>query len=497
MALSFVEHVGDGTTGEFAVPFPYISQQHVKASSAGLPVSFEWLSPGVIKIQPAPAADTIVKVYRETPNDSRLVDFEDDSVIDEALLDAMSLQLFYIAQEAFDLSATSITIVADGNYDARARRVKNVADPVELTDAINLRTFQSDFLPRLQAEANRAEAAANTSLVLKSDFDAKWAGILQKEQDFNTSFNQIRTWEMQVAANRDAVQLARNAVETMKTLIEGYKASIENTRAGFNTDAAEALAAYGAAVTQAETELGLIADAVAGDRVRAESAASAAQASALAAAGHATTTVTKAQEATNAASAALSYKEAVEAVGTDAVALQNAVLAAEAAANRAEAAEGANVTWDVITGKPATFAPSAHGHTWDEVSGKPAVFPPADHSHDWTTIGNKPTAFTPVAHGHTWAEITGKPAFFSGSFADLTDKPATYAPSAHTHAWDEVTGKPTVFPSDWAQVANKPTTYPPATHNHDGVYVKQSRITISTADPSGGVDGDLWFKYSV
>lgn len=34
-------------------------------------------------------------------------------------------------------------------------------------------------------------------------------------------------------------------------------------------------------------------------------------------------------------------------------------------------------------------------------------------------------------------------------------------------------------------------------HNHDAVYLKASRVTISTASPSGGADGDLWFKYAL
>lgn len=35
--------------------------------------------------------------------------------------------------------------------------------------------------------------------------------------------------------------------------------------------------------------------------------------------------------------------------------------------------------------------------------------------------------------------------------------------------------------------------YSPTSHNHAGVY--QPLVTISTSDPSGGVDGDVWFKY--
>lgn len=497
MAFSFVEHIADGTSNDFAVPFPYISQSHVKAAVNGVDVTYAWNSPGSIELSELPVEGALVKVYRETPKDDRLVNFEDDSVIDEALLDAMALQLFYIAQESFDLSATSITIVADGNYDARARRVKGVADPVEPTDAVNLRTFQSDFLPRLQAEANRAESAANTSLALKSDFDAKWLGLLQKEADFNTSYNQVRTWEQAVAANADIVLNAKNAVETMKVLVEGYKTSIETTRQAANAEVAAGLASYNQAVAEAETRLEAIQEAVEAAKVAVEAAKVAAQAAAAAAQGSADVAAVKAQVAVEAADRAVEAKTAVDAVAIDAVALQNAVQAAEAAAARAEAAEGAQVTWDMVTDKPTQFTPSDHTHPWSQVTDKPTAYPPAEHTHDWTTIGNKPTTFTPSEHFHTWESITGKPALFSGAYADLTGLPTAFPPAAHTHTWAEVTGKPTVFPSDWSQVANKPSTYPPSSHNHDGVYVKQSRITISTSDPSGGVDGDLWFKYSV
>src|SRR5690606_17476123 len=113
-----------------------------------------------------------------------------------------------------------------------------------------LKTFQSDFLPRLQAEANRATNAANTSLALKSDFDSKWQGLLQKEADFNSSYNQVRLWEQAVAANTDAVLNARNAVESMRALVEGYKVSVEATRQAVNTEAAAALATYAQAVEE-------------------------------------------------------------------------------------------------------------------------------------------------------------------------------------------------------------------------------------------------------
>lgn len=497
MALSFVEHLGDGTNKTFAVPFPYISPEHVKVAIGGVNTAYTWNSNSIVALVAAPAAGAIVKVYRETPNAERLVDFADDSVIDEALLDLMSQQLFFIAQEAFDLSASSIVVVADGNYDARARRVKNVADPIELTDAVNLKTFKSDFLPRLEAEATKATNAANTSLALKTEFDAKWLGLQQKEADFNSAYNQVNIWKGEVNVNKDAVLVAKNAVEAMATLIASQKASIETTTAQFKVDANAATNDYLSEVAKAETDLDLLVDAAAGSKVSAESAKTAAQASAVVASTAANTATVKAAEATQAATDALGYRNAVQAIGTDAVALQQAVTDAEAAAARAEAAQGATVSWEMVQNKPLTFAPATHTHDWTTIGNKPTTFAPAAHTHAWAEVTGKPVEFTPIAHTHAWTEITGKPAFFSGAYVDLTGKPTTFAPSAHTHAWTEVTGKPTTFASDWSVVANKPTTYPPAAHNHDGVYLKESRVTISTADPSGGVDGDLWFKYTV
>jgi len=62
MALSFVEHIADGTSNDFAVPFPYISRSHVKVAVGGLDVAFEWNSPGSVELASVPAEGDIVKV---------------------------------------------------------------------------------------------------------------------------------------------------------------------------------------------------------------------------------------------------------------------------------------------------------------------------------------------------------------------------------------------------------------------------------------------------
>jgi len=97
-------------------------------------------------------------------------------------------------------------------------------------------------------------------------------------------------------------------------------------------------------------------------------------------------------------------------------------------------------------GEPRSF------HDWDLLTGKPTTFAPSAHTQDWSTITGKPATFAPSAHTHAYADITGKP--------------ATFAPSAHTHPWSDITGRDNV-----------------------------RDIIVSTAAPSGGVDGNVWLRY--
>jgi len=45
-----------------------------------------------------------------------------------------------------------------------------------------------------------------------------------------------------------------------------------------------------------------------------------------------------------------------------------------------------DLSWSAITGKPTTFAPSAHSHSWASITGKPTEFPPEVHEHGPTSV---------------------------------------------------------------------------------------------------------------
>lgn len=67
------------------------------------------------------------------------------------------------------------------------------------------------------------------------------------------------------------------------------------------------------------------------------------------------------------------------------------------------------LAWANLSGKPATFAPSAHGHVWADVTGAPAT---ATRWPSWLEVTDKPSTFTPSSHTHAAADIT------AGTFVD-------------------------------------------------------------------------------
>ena len=78
---------------------------------------------------------TTISVYRKANKTARQTDFANASVLTEADLDNSALQSFHVAQEALDTAEQSITVNADGTFDANNARIVDVSDPVNNQDA--------------------------------------------------------------------------------------------------------------------------------------------------------------------------------------------------------------------------------------------------------------------------------------------------------------------------------------------------------------------------
>lgn len=166
MSFAITRTTGDGTTPTFTIGFNYRDEAdlivqvngvtqtldtHFKVTTGGTIIDF---SQGSSPLG-APTNGHSIFISRATSQTTRLVDYAAGSVFKEADLDTDSTQGFFMAQEAIDIANGSITLDAQNRFDALNRRIINLADPVDDTDAVN-KQFISTNLPNINTVAGIA-----------------------------------------------------------------------------------------------------------------------------------------------------------------------------------------------------------------------------------------------------------------------------------------------------------------------------------------------------
>jgi len=156
------------------------------------------------------------------------------------------------------------------------------------------------------------------------------------------------------------------------------------------------------------------------------------------------------------------------------------------------------VPWSGVTGKPSTYAPSAHKTS--HATGGTDVITPADigaatasHNHDgvYSSVGhNHDLAYSPLGHDHSGVYA---PASHTHSEYSLTthnhdgvyspvghDHSGVYAPASHNHAISDVTNLQTALDGKASTTHNHDSAYAAASHNHDTVYLSKTNTTEYT-----------------
>lgn len=91
------------------------------------------------------------------------------------------------------------------------------------------------------------------------------------------------------------------------------------------------------------------------------------------------------------------------------------------------------VSWNALTDKPATFAPSAHTHAIADITGLQTALDGkasagsyvTTANFTWTNLGGKPTTFAPSAHTHAIADVVGLQAALDAKLSLLPVTPST------------------------------------------------------------------------
>jgi hypothetical protein len=237
MAYAINFYTGNGAQTTYSVTFPYISQSDVEVKvnnvTKTLGTDYTFATSSTITFTTAPANGLVIKFTRTSNRAARLVDYQDGSTITEAILDQDSNQMFYMAQEAIDITENTIALDNDDKYDADNKVIKNLANPVNDTDAVN-KQFISTNLPNITTVAGISGAVSTVAGI-----SSAVTGVNANNADVSTVAGQISpTNNISTLAgiNADITAVANNNADVSTVAGQISPTNNISTLAGLDTE---------------------------------------------------------------------------------------------------------------------------------------------------------------------------------------------------------------------------------------------------------------------
>ena len=268
MANSFVRYTGNNSTTSYSIPFSYRSTADLTVTLAGVATTaFTLNSAGTtLTFNSAPAQDVAIEIRRRTSQGTKLVDYASGSVLTENDLDTDSDQAFFMSQEAID-DAGDVIKISNTNFqwDTQNKRLTNVADPVNNTDAVN-KQFISTNIPNITTVSGIssdvttvAGIASNVTAVASDATDigtvatniasvntvaTNIADVVTVANDLNEAISEIETAANDLNETTSEIDTVSNNIANVNTVgtnianvntVAGNNANV-TTVAGINTD---------------------------------------------------------------------------------------------------------------------------------------------------------------------------------------------------------------------------------------------------------------------
>lgn len=479
MALSVIVIPGDGVTTQFSIPFAlgYIKENDITArvgdeqDATGNPIyrTLTFLSPTSVVVSGAPAPiGTNIVFSRTVEREKLLVDYEDGDIINEDNMNTAQRQAIMLVHEVLDGRFEQFQASPSfGGF-----RIRNVGDPIERTDAAT-KGYIDDRLStganNAAAAAASAAAAAASASTASSQASAASAARTASEAARDTSVAAANSATGSVTSAATAATAAENSASAAlasQTAAGNSAAAAATARTGAETARNAAQVAQTASET-ARTGAQAAQTASAGSASAASGSATAAANSASGASTSATTATTKATEATTARDNAYKWSQEEEDTPVD---------------------DGTHTGYSAYHwSKKAELAAGGGVSSWAGLSGTVTVAQAQDIIRQFRASvaaqaalnipqGVAPT--TPV-DGDVWTLTTGMWMRRNGVTVNFWDSANLLAGTA-------------ALANAGTDASNRIWS---AANIRSGVAAyAQKRPTVSTAAPSGGVDGDVWFQ---
>lgn len=164
MPLAYKEVTSNGQSNQdLTFTFDYLEATHISVYVDGTLKTYQthWNLPDANRIEFAsgqhPASGAVIRIERNTPSTTRIVDFQDGSVLSEKDLDDSARQIFFISQEAADTANDAVIVDTDGKIDGQSRNIKNVASPTANDHAVNLGYLNTNITAVQNVNANMVD----------------------------------------------------------------------------------------------------------------------------------------------------------------------------------------------------------------------------------------------------------------------------------------------------------------------------------------------------